>query len=590
MQNNMCPSSSRLQLCIYARERPSWRTRTGIDDDVARFTQKTDSTSIVGGWCHRNWKAVSPRLSDPASVSRVFVKNSMSSSLSEVLAGLRAGPQAALLALHQLNELILRSSDGAMAAAVPHLATLLTSPDTFSEPEVPLMAVRALATIVDTEPSTVRAMARSAVLAALGTVIEHLPDIAETGDATVTLISIIAAQFPSAVLKAGLLGSTLEIAEFLPPRSRRAAYVLAVHCAESVAGREDAALLLDAMPKLLGMINTHIAQIRPAMDALESGKPLASSSSNGAVGSSASLVSASAPAVLDQVTWDTVQLSSRALGRFLSHACALSSGCLARIRAQRDAGGSSGSGSAGSAGSASSQSDPAPRRRGQREAASAAQQPVPVWPIQSMQHLIRAGTLGSFAALLSLHARASAIAGMSIAPPPGMSGGPLNPSGSAGRGPSRGVLPLLRHSAFRAIMRAVTRALLLVPSQRVVLVRDTDILETAQGLLRAHARASGAPTTVSSLAPVSASGTAGDEASLDSDSGSEDDGDASGAPPPGSAPTFAGSESRQLPGPTDTANDTLPFAAGALAKHLAERLEDTLLLLQVLMPPAPSRE
>ena len=627
-------------------------------------------------------------------------------SVSEVTEGLRGGGGGALLALHQLQDLILRTQDGgSLLSLIPYVAAVITSPDGLSDPEISLMAVQSLASIVDLEPSAVRVVGRANVLSALATMLHDLPNL-DTGDATVKLVSLVAEQYPSSVLKSGLLGVTLDVAAFLPPASRRAAYVIAVHCAEAVQGRDEAALLLDASSKLLSAINSTISVAGDGVDSLERLKKAPAKeraqmmlSSSSASSSSSSAVLSPMTAFVDASIWDIAQLSARALGRLLSHACSLGAGCIAKIQAERDAAAAattgiksevaknisaasatvksdaassdSGAGSstatsseadakdamdgipsltedrskpspaAGNAASAlkspaasllssSSSSRPAHNTSGnnnigtsssssssssRRRGPGSADQPghVPVWPIQTLQHLVRMGVLTSFARLLALHSKASSVCGLTAMPPSGgaavtsavMTSLGLNngtralsannsSSGSSFSSRSKtgpGVLPLLRHSAFRAVVRAMARALALVPSQRLPLVRDGSLLLTCQSLLRVHARAAGAPSTDSNVRSANKQQqqralSPDDVDDGDSDSAAGDE--ALNTSAPGSAPSSAGSESWQTAGGAagDVSTSAAEHAiAGPGARHLAERLEDTLLLLQLLLPP-----
>lgn len=549
-------------------------------------------------------------------------------SLHEVVLGLRSGPTGgALLALHQLQELILRASgDGSLAGVVPPLGELLASPDAdASDPELPLLAVRSLVQIADVEPSALRAVAKPAVLSALATTLGQLRDL-DTGIEVVRLAAVVAGRYPSAVLRAGLLGAVLGVADHLPRPSQRAAYVLAVHAAECVAGRGEAALVLDATPQLVGAIAVAADAGEAALAAAEAARRRppqapASTATNSSAAAAAAVVVAPP---FDPARWDVAQLAARALGRFLSHATALANGVL--VEARREAGGrrdasggrqspSSAAGSSGGGAAASELASAAspsgsPSAGGHSGSAggnsgsggggggsphggrtslpafasTAAAAPVPaaslvVWPVQAVQHLVALGAVDALCRLLALHARATVVSGLSTAPQP------VAPGSGSQQAAATAHLPLLRHSAFRAIVRALVRLLVIVPPQRAALERKHGLVAACRRLLRSHATAAGAPPLVAAapLPPADDDGDAAGsgEARAQNDVADSSDEDAAGSDglwwPP--APAAADDGGLAVTGATTEP----PIVTGAGVRHLAERMEDTLLLLQLLL-------
>ena len=420
--------------------------------------------------------------------------------LTDVIKGLldhRAGER--LNALVMLNDTLLRVHSrisGLESVIEPVISTLVAEEDDDVSGATahifPAPAARCLLTMLELDPQNCRRwLARPSALAVLVAQLRSLQD-ADAGELFIKILHDLSASYGQSVLVSGALQACLHVVDFCSLPAKLMVYKLAITCAEGVVTRAAAACMLDVLPSLCGAID---AATRPALAYVRRQQQYRSSLLNSPIdGGSANLTrlgsrleswdgdaAAVAAAALSDDNfallmpqggvWATLELSARAVARFVTAICSLAGGVAAararqrRLDAQQQQQrvyrGGFGSDTAHTAFLANSIGG------GANDVISSARNsgivPVPRWPQETLMHACRMGAPAALARLLEVHCAAAALRGGGhTSPAPAHSSSrsalPLPSSSSTSFSSTSGELPpVLKHDVERAIVRAIAR-------------------------------------------------------------------------------------------------------------------------------------
>lgn len=159
----------------------------------------------------------------------------MSQNLSAIASALGGPASGHLVALHQLNEVIIATDGARVGAIVPYILNALAEAGPYEdfggENEVAVLCVRAITNIVDMDPPACRFLAKPSALAVLQAHIVPSGGVSEVPEAVCKLLATTAVQYPQSVLRSGALATALSAFESLP-EARRAVLQALVHATE----------------------------------------------------------------------------------------------------------------------------------------------------------------------------------------------------------------------------------------------------------------------------------------------------------------------------------------------------------------------
>ena len=205
------------------------------------------------------------------------------SQLSSIAGALSGPPSGHLVALHQLNEILVATDGARVGAILPYVVAALgeAAPgdgDFGGESEIAVLCVRAITNIVDMDPQACRYLARPSSLAVLQLHLVPGGLESEVCEAVCKLLAVTAVQYAQSVLRSGALAAALAVFSNIPA-ARLAVLQTLLHACEKVrrvkcvgkwddqlantalyqiGGREEAALLLDLLPTVLSLIDASI--------------------------------------------------------------------------------------------------------------------------------------------------------------------------------------------------------------------------------------------------------------------------------------------------------------------------------------------
>ena len=164
----------------------------------------------------RNLKAAPPC----SALLQAGTMSSISSQLSNIAGALSGPPAGHLVALHQLNEVLVAADGGRVGGILPYVLAALAEArndgDAFGDSEIAVLCVRAVANIVDMDPQACRYLARPSALAVLQSHLTPGGPETEVGESVCKLLAITASQYSQSVLRSGALAAALSVFGGIP--------------------------------------------------------------------------------------------------------------------------------------------------------------------------------------------------------------------------------------------------------------------------------------------------------------------------------------------------------------------------------------